>query len=106
VDTDEIAMDERAHRMWGVAPDDGVVTFEELSSRIHPEDLDRVRAAFTATREISGAFEIDFRTMHGHEVRWVSARGQGDDRGMVGRHMFGIFLDVTERKLAEEDREL
>ncbi len=106
VDTDDIAMDERAHRMWGVAPGDGVVTFEALSSRIHPEDLDRVRAAFTATREIMGAFEIDFRTMHGQEVRWVSARGRGDGQGMVRRRMFGIFLDVTERKLAEEDREM
>jgi hypothetical protein len=106
VDTDEIAMDERAHRLWGVAPDDGVVAFEELSARIHPEDLDRVRAAFTATRDILGAFEIDFRIMDGDEVRWVSARGQGDDKGMVGRRMFGIFLDVTERKLAEEDREM
>ena len=106
VDTDDIAMDERAHRLWGVAPDDGVVTFEELSARIHPEDLNRVRAAFTATRDILCPFEIDFRIMDGQEVRWVAARGQGDDHGMVGRRMFGIFLDVTDRKLAEEDREM
>jgi hypothetical protein len=26
-------------------------------------------------------------------VRWVSARGQGADVGMVGRVMFGIFID-------------
>jgi two-component sensor histidine kinase len=106
VDADDIAMDERAHRLWGVAPDDGVVTFEKLSARIHPEDLNRVRAAFTATRDIPGAFEIDFRIMDRQEVRWVAARGQGDEQGMVGRRMFGIFLDVTERKLAEEEREL
>jgi two-component sensor histidine kinase len=106
VDTDDIAMDERAHRLWGVMPDEGVVTFEVLSARIHPEDLDRVRAAFTATRDILDAYEIDFRIMDGDEVRWVSARGRGDDQGMVGRRMFGIFLDVTERKLAEEDREM
>jgi two-component sensor histidine kinase len=106
VDTDDIAMDEHAHRMWGVAPGDRAITFEALSSRIHPEDLDRVRAAFTATRDILGAFEIDFRTMEGREVRWISARGRGDDQGMVRRRMFGIFLDVTERKLAEEDREM
>ena len=106
VDTDDIAMDQRAHRLWGIVPGDGVVTFEELSARIHPEDLDRVRAAYTATRDILGTFEIDFRIMDGQEVRWVAARGQGDDQGMVGRHMFGIFLDVTERKLAEEDRDL
>ena len=106
VDTDDIAMDERAHRLWAVAPGDGVVTFEALSSRIHPEDLDRVRAAFTAIRDSQGAFEIDFRTMDGQEVRWISARGQGGAEAMVGRRMFGIFLDVTERKLAEEDREM
>ena len=104
VDTDEIAMDERAHGLWGVAG--GAVTFEDLSARIHPEDLDRVRAAFAATREILGAYEVDFRILHGGEVRWVSARGRGDDQGIVGRIMFGVFLDVTGRKLAEEAREM
>jgi two-component sensor histidine kinase len=39
-------------------------------------------------------------------VRWISARGQGDDSGIVGRVMFGIFLDVTGRKQAEEGHEL
>ena len=104
VDTDEIAMDERAHGLWGVA--DEAVTFEDLSARIHPEDLDRVRAAFAATREILGAYEVDFRILHDGEVRWVSARGRGDDQGIVGRMMFGVFLDVTGRKLAEEAREM
>lgn len=104
VDTDEIALDERAHALWGVAS--GPVTFEGLSARIHPEDLDRVRAAFAATREILGAYEVDFRILHGGEVRWVSARGRGDDQGIVGRIMFGVFLDVTGRKLAEEAREM
>lgn len=98
VDTDEIALDERAHGLWGVAS--GPVTFEDLSARIHPQDLDRVRAAFAATREILGAYEVDFRILHGDQVRWVSARGRGDDQGIVGRVMFGVFLDVTERKLA------
>ena len=104
VDTDEIALDERAHGLWGVVS--GPVTFEGLSARIHPEDLDRVRAAFAATREILGAYEVDFRILHGREVRWVSARGRGDDQGIVGRIMFGVFLDVTGRKLAEEAREM
>jgi PAS domain S-box-containing protein len=104
VDTDEIALDERAHGLWGVVGE--AVTFEDLSARIHPEDLDRVRAAFAATREMLGAYEIDFRILHDGEVRWVSARGRGDDQGIVGRVMFGVFLDVTERKLAEEAREM
>lgn len=106
VDTDEIALDERAHRLWGVTTTDRPVTFEELSSHIHPQDLDRVRAAFAATRDIPGPYEIDFRIMHGRDVRWVSARGRGEDQGIIGGIMFGVFLDVTARKLAEEAREM
>ena len=104
VDTDVIALDERACRMWGVT--DRMVTFEELSSHIHPRDLDRVRSAFQATRAILGAYDIDFRILDGDEVRWISARGQGDDDGIIGRIMFGVFLDITERKQGEEAREM
>jgi two-component sensor histidine kinase len=105
VDDDTFSMDERAFVLWGL-PQSASVTFEDLSSRIHPADRDRVRAAFAATRGISGPYEIDFRILQGDLVKWVSARGQGDDKGIVGRVMFGIFLDVTGRKQAEEGHEL
>lgn len=105
VDTDKLRLDQRAYDMWGV-PRDTNVTFEDLSSHIHPADRDRVRAAFAASRAIVGQYEIDFRILIGDEVRWISARGQGDDEGMVDRSMFGIFLDVTGRKQAEEGNEL
>ncbi|MEA2856933.1 MAG: hypothetical protein QOH98_1254, partial [Methylobacteriaceae bacterium] len=55
---------------------------------------------------IFGSYEIDFRIMVGEEVRWISARGQGDDAGILHGTMFGIFLDVTGRKHAEEANEL
>lgn len=105
VDTDRLTMDEIGCRMWGVRFSSGV-TFEDLSAHIHPADRDRVRAAFAATRAIVGAFEIDFRILVESEVRWVSARGKGDDEGLVRRLMYGIFLDVTGRKQAEEGNEL
>jgi two-component sensor histidine kinase len=105
VDTDRLELDERGHVLWGV-PNTGTITFETLSSRIHPEDLDRVRAAFAATRDMLGAYETDFRILHDDKVRWISARGRGDDQGIVGRIMYGVFIDVTERKKAEEAREM
>jgi two-component sensor histidine kinase len=105
VDTDDLAMDDGAYDLWGI-PRGTDATFEALSAHIHPADRDRVRAAFNATRAIIGPFEIDFRIMIGDELRWISARGQGDDEGMVQRIMFGIFIDVTGRKQAEESREL
>ncbi len=105
VDTDKLLLDQRSYDMWGV-PNTTNVTFEDLSAHIHPADRDRVRAAFAASRAIIGQYEIDFRILVGDEVRWISARGQGDDDGMVDRTMFGIFLDVTGRKQAEESNEL
>ena len=105
VDTDKLTMDESGYRLWGV-PISEFVSFEDLSSHIHPADRDRVRAAFSATRAISGPYEIDFRIVIGEQIRWISARGQGEDVGMVARVMFGIFIDVTGRKQAEEGNEL
>ena len=105
VDTNRLTMDERAFELWGVPLSD-YVSFDDLSSHIHPADRDRVKAAFAATRAIVGPYEIDFRIMVGEEVRWISARGQGDDAGIVLRIMYGIFIDVTGRKQAEEGHEL
>ncbi|CAN5137440.1 hypothetical protein BH09PSE3_BH09PSE3_15440 [soil metagenome] len=98
-------MDDQAFELWGVPPK-ATVTFEDLSVHIHPLDRDRVRAAFAATRAVVGAYEIDFRIMIGDDIRWISARGKGDDHGIVDRVMFGIFLDVSGRKQAEESKEL
>ncbi|MCX5580237.1 sensor histidine kinase [Kaistia terrae] len=105
VETDDFAMDEQGFQLWGLPPK-SQVTFEDLSSRIHPADRDRVRAAFTATRAIVGAFEIDFRILIGEEIRWISARGLGNDEGVHKGQASGVFLDVTGRKQAEEGSEL
>ena len=105
VEDDRFAMDERGFELWGL-PWCEQVTFEELSANIHPADRDRVRAAFNATRSVAGSYEIDFRILVGDGIRWISARGRGADEGIVDGVMFGIFLDVTARKQAEEGSEL
>jgi two-component sensor histidine kinase len=105
VDTDQFTMDERGFELWGLSWR-ASVSFAELSEHIHPADRDRVGAAFAATRGVLGPYETDFRIIVGEEIRWIAARGKGDDAGIVNRTMFGIFLDVTGRKQAEEGHEL
>jgi PAS domain-containing protein len=58
VDTDRLTMDDRAFDLWGVTRSP-IVTLGDLSAHIHPADRDRVRAAFSATRGVSGPYEID-----------------------------------------------
>lgn len=105
VDDNSFRMDPRAYELWHI-PKTGQVAFEDLSAHIHPADRDRVRAAFMATRSVAGSYEIDFRIIVEEEIRWISARGQGADAGIINREMFGVFLDVTGRKQAEEGSEL
>ena len=105
VEDNSFRMDPRGFELWGL-PWAESVEFEQLSAHIHPADRDRVRAAFVATRSVAGPYEIDFRIILDGCVRWVSARGQGADEGIVDEIMFGVFLDVTGRKQAEEGNEL
>ena len=105
LDDDRFAMDERAFDLWGL-PWSTSVSFEDLSAHIHPADRDRVQAAFTATRSVPGPYEIDFRIMIGPDIRWISARGNSPQLAETAAPIFGIFLDVTGRKQAEEGSEL
>jgi PAS domain-containing protein len=68
VDTDVFVMDTQGYRLWDVTRN-GSLSFEDLSAKIHPADRDRVRAAFSATRAVVGAYEIDFRILVGEDVR-------------------------------------
>jgi len=106
VNTDAIVMDERAYDLWDADKCAGEITFAVLSKNIHPADLERVSSAFSATRAVVGSYEIDFRILTGTEIRWISARGQGADADIAEGIMFGIFLDVTQRKQSEEAHEL
>ncbi len=105
VDDNKFIMDERGFALWRL-PMSESVTFEDLSSRIHPADRDRVRAAFLSTRSVAGFYETDFRIITDDQVKWISSRGLGADVGIHERSMFGVFLDVTARKQAEEAHEL
>lgn len=105
VDSDRLTMDGPGFELWDILPVEEL-TFEHLSAKIHPADRDRVRAAFFATRSVVGSYEIDFRTLVGSKVRWISARGRGSDEDIFKRTMVGVFLDVTGRKQAEESSEL
>ncbi|MGN7998947.1 sensor histidine kinase [Sphingomonas sp. 22176] len=104
-ESDAFTMDAQGFDLWGLEWRK-VVTFEELSAKIHPADRYRVRSAFMATRAMLGPHETDFRIVVDGTVRWVAARGQGGGGRPIDRTVFGIFLDVTGRKQAEEGNEL
>jgi len=66
-------------------------------------DTDRVkvRDLFEATRNILGETG-DRLSYHSRNKNLMgSARGKGEDKGIVGRLMYGVIMGVSVRKLAE-----
>jgi PAS domain S-box-containing protein len=84
-------------------PASGKITFEDLISRWHTDDRDRVREAVNAAIQNNKDYQADFRIPRPDgSVQWVSARGrvQADEHGKAKR-LTGISLDITAQKEAE-----
>lgn len=84
----------------GVSPDG-------MLARIHPDDLPRVRNALTATiLNQMASFDEDYRILQSNgAVRWVTSRGMMQPEPLQDElAMFGVVIDITDRKEAEIER--
>jgi PAS domain S-box-containing protein len=81
---------------------------EEWERRLHPEERERVIAANVAHAEgLTPYYEQEYRLRaKDGSYRWILARGVAlrDAAGKAYR-MAGSHVDITERKLAEEERD-
>jgi PAS domain S-box-containing protein len=98
----------RVKAMFGISPD-APVSMDDFYNGLHPDDRDRVAAVYAGAadpcrREL---YDVEYRTIGKEDgiVRWVAAKGRGvfDETGRCKR-MIGTAIDITERKLAQEER--
>lgn len=97
------------YRMLGVEPALAAAQDDFWSSRVHPEDLPRVREALrrTVTGEAE-RYEAEYRLRHEDGTwRWVLDRGRAPERDASGhaQRLVGFVVDITTRKLAEYERQ-
>jgi len=91
----------------GLAPD-APKDIASFSARVHPDDRAAVEDAFRGHAE--GRYPLidcEHRALNGAgKYRWMLTRGMVVSRAPDGRPLraAGTFLDITERKLAEEER--
>jgi PAS domain S-box-containing protein len=72
---------------------------------IHPDDLERVTAAFSGQYLLNAPFEIQFRLLRPDgEERWARAHNYElkDEQGQIYR-LFGMVEDITESRLREAE---
>ncbi len=84
-------------------PVSGRITFEDLISRWHADDRDKVRQVLRNAIEDGKDYDAEFRrVLADGSVRWVASRGrvQVNKQGKPIR-LLGISMDITARKQAE-----
>lgn len=107
--------DVTANRLYGDAnfrkifdvplADKGGASLETFLSTLHPEDREPAAQAVERSLKTGSNFETDYRILvHGGE-KWINSRGRmvTDATGQVVS-FFGVIMDITVRKRAEQDR--
>src|SRR5246500_2637655 len=106
--TNQLIWSDETYRIFGLSPQEGLIDLDKVREMIHPDDRETVfRTAEEAAR--SGVHsEAEHRVVRPDgEVRTVQGLGTVK-RDASGRayEMFGTVQDITERKRAEEERQL
>jgi len=100
--TNVVWLSDHGKRVWGAA-NDFEPTCEQLISRVHEEDRQRVGEACAAAVARREPCEQEFRVMREDgRARWLSIKGRLEFHADgAPKQMVGIVIDVTERKRAE-----
>jgi two-component sensor histidine kinase len=97
-------LDGLCREFWGTP--ETVVRIDDLFARVNADDREAMVREWMASATDPHAYSFDFRIGEGAQARWISARGVGGEAGRVGDWLHAIFLDVTDRKRAEEAEKL
>ncbi len=98
--------------LWGFAPGTFPGTWEAFAATIHPDDHQRVHDLYQQIATGQAAAQQEYRLAYriirpDGTVRWIEVFGQyfspTPDGPVVGSR--GVAMDITERKVAETERE-
>jgi C4-dicarboxylate-specific signal transduction histidine kinase len=103
VTTNKIWLSDPARRLFQFGPE-AEITYSIWSDRVHPEDRALREEAIRRAVDKQSRYEIEYRILLPDEtVRWIAGRGHYVSNPETKRgRLLGVSMDVTERKLAEE----
>ncbi len=90
------------NKLYGLPPGT-IKTYQDWREQVHPDDISRIEVKRDKAIKEYKSFDFEFRGRHSSgEYRWISTKGGAlyDEAGKVIR-VFGVNIDITERKQAE-----
>jgi PAS domain S-box-containing protein len=91
---------------FGLSPDTSF-SYEALLSAVHPDDREAMQTAVSRALQQKGAYKHEYRIQWpDNTLHWIQANGRGNyNTSGSPYNMVGVALDITDRKLAETERE-
>lgn len=91
--------------MFGYKPEELPNSFEAWTSLLHPDDREFINSKLLGNLQKLETFQMDFR-MRSRSGEWIWVTGHGKpfevDQNGVPHRAIGTCIDITHRKLAEE----
>jgi PAS domain S-box-containing protein len=99
---------EEHYRMFGMAPGDGIISFDKSLERIHPEDIVHFRRVVRRSMLEKKDYQTELRiVLPDGSIRNIHAIGHPiTDKAGELVEMIGLSQDITERKVAERELRL
>ncbi|TVP61286.1 MAG: PAS domain S-box protein [Nodularia sp. (in: Bacteria)] len=102
--TQKIIWSEEVFRIFGMTPDQGEPSFDQHVQQFHPEDrtffLERVTAAGQGKPQ-----DFDCRILVDDQIRYMNSRIELEFQDEKLVKMFGVVMDITDRRMAELELE-
>ncbi|KAB2920096.1 MAG: PAS domain S-box protein [Hyphomicrobiaceae bacterium] len=97
-----IACSDEIFEQIGIERTSPVMSVTEVEAFIHPDDLESMRARGAAMFQSGPLCQLEFRIIRPDgEVRWIHVRAQAFPSGDTPAKIYGISMDLTERKERE-----
>ncbi len=103
--TNEVIYSEQLKPIFGLPTSVNYRTYQALLNCVHPEDRKAVTQSLEKAINNDRNYSIEFRVVWTDgSIHWVVNRGQVYDHNGKPIRMLGIVMDITTRKLAEQER--
>ena len=100
--TNELTWSEETYRIHGRTQADYTPTVESAIGFYTPETEPLIRHAVEAAIASAARYDLELQIVRRDgERRWVRAIGRREDEGGKPRRVFGVFQDITDRRLLE-----
>ncbi|MEB3312062.1 MAG: PAS domain-containing protein [Snowella sp.] len=93
------------YEIFKLNPDDNELSYHDLTQYFHPRDRELRARLFQQAIENGNPFEVDFQIIRAdRSTGYILSKGRPslNEFGQVTR-VFGFAMDITERKIAEEN---